>query len=152
MLTWLTGCAPTQPNELDKLGTTRITIKNKAFELWIADEDDERLRGLMFINAEQMAPLSDGTERGMIFLFNYSGRGSFWMKNTIIPLDIAYITTEGVVDKIYTMAALDDRSNQYPPDNPYRITIELNAGSMAKLGLKKGDVIKIPAELLKNAQ
>ena len=56
----LMGCSPTEPNELDKLGTVRMTIKDQAFDLWIADNADERERGLMFITKEQMAPKADG--------------------------------------------------------------------------------------------
>ena len=39
------GCAPTEPNELDKLGTVLITIKGQPFQLWIADDSEEQARG-----------------------------------------------------------------------------------------------------------
>lgn len=146
---FIDGCAPTEPNELDKLGTVTLTIKGKQVQLWIADSNDERLKGLMFVTAEQMAPLPDGTERGMIFIFPHDETGSFWMKNTIIPLDIAYISANGTVVTTHTMAALDDRPNQYPATSPYRYTIELNANRFADLGLKKGDKIEIPDTVLK---
>ena len=64
---------------------------------------------MMFITEEQMAPLPDGTERGMLFVFDHSVRDSFWMKNTVIPLDVAYIATDGTVITTYTMAPLDGR-------------------------------------------
>ncbi|GAG00146.1 unnamed protein product, partial [marine sediment metagenome] len=51
----LASCTPSEPNELDKLGTVRLTIGDQPFELWIADDDRERTRGLMFVTAEQMA-------------------------------------------------------------------------------------------------
>ncbi|MBI4716886.1 MAG: DUF192 domain-containing protein [Planctomycetes bacterium] len=146
-----TGCAPTQPNPLDKLGTVRMEIKGQPFELWVADEAPEQLRGLMFITAEQMAPLPDGTERGMIFIFDHSVRDSFWMKNTIIPLDIAYVAADGSVVSNYTMIALDDRHNQYPPAAPYRFAIEVNAERFKALGLKPGDRLDLPAGVLKTA-
>ncbi|MCH8884432.1 MAG: DUF192 domain-containing protein, partial [SAR324 cluster bacterium] len=80
------SCTPTTPNDLDKLGTVSVTIKGQDFELWIADEHAERTRGLMRITAQQMAPLEDGTKRGMLFVFDFEQQLSFWMKNTIIPL------------------------------------------------------------------
>lgn len=148
-IVFLDGCAPTEPNELDKLGTVTISIKGRPVQLWVADTDDERLKGLMFITAEQMAPLADGTDRGMIFVFEHDEMNSFWMKNTIIPLDIAYVASNGTVVTMHTMAPLDDRPNQYPPTSAYRYAIELNAHRFADLGLKKGDKIEIPDTVLK---
>ncbi len=145
----LQGCAPSQPNDLDKLGTVKMSLGGKNFDLWVADAESERLRGLMFVSSDQMATKSDGTERGMIFAFDHSVRSSFWMKNTIIPLDIAYLDVDGEVITIHTMIPLDDRINQYPPDEPYRFAVEVNGSLFGKLGLKKGDKLQIPASLLK---
>jgi hypothetical protein len=143
------GCTPTEPNQLDQLGTVRVTIKGQPFELWVADEFDEQQRGLMFVNAEQLAPLSDGTRRGMIFVFDHEQKLSFWMRNTIIPLDIAYVDSEGRVVATYTMVPLDDRLGQYQSRDPARIAIEVSAGVWRDLGLIAGDQVDIPANLLK---
>lgn len=143
------GCEPSEPNKLDKLPTVRMDIKGQATQLWVADTFEEQNKGLMFVTAEEMATLSDGTERGMLFVFDFSTRGSFWMKNTIIPLDIAYIAADGRVVSTYTMTPLDDRSNQYAPADLYRYAIELNAGQLERLGVKPGDILQIPAEALK---
>ncbi|HNQ24692.1 MAG TPA: DUF192 domain-containing protein [Phycisphaerae bacterium] len=139
--------APT-PNELDRLGTVNITIKNQPFVLWVADELDEREHGLMQVTHEQMTPLRDGTERGMLFVFPYEDFLSFWMKDTIIPLDIAYVSAAGVVVGTYTMAPLDVRYNQYPSKAPARYAIEVNAGVWARLGLQASDRIEIPDSVL----
>jgi hypothetical protein len=139
------GCSPTEPNELDKLGTAEMTIKGRRFELWIANESEERNKGLMFVTAEQMRPVSADVERGMIFEFPRNETTSFWMKNTIIPLDIAYVTSEGRVVKTYTMAPLDDRYNAYPPGAPYRYAIEVNGNRFVELGLSVGDVVELPS-------
>ena len=142
------GCTPGKPNDLDKLSTTSLTIKDQPFKLWIADENEKRLRGLMFITEEQMAPLPDGTERGMIFVFDHEQVLSFWMKNTIIPLDIAYLDTQGKVLATYTMAPLDDRLGQYSSRTSARFAIEVNAGVLGELGVQAGDAIDIPDSLL----
>lgn len=145
------SCAPTEPNALDQLGTVPLTIKQQSFTLWIADNNDERERGLMFVTAEEMADLSDGTKRGMLFIFDYEQQLSFWMKNTIIPLDIAYLDAAGVVVATYTMPPLDARIGQYRSGSPARFAIEVRAGVWSDLGVSAGDVITIPTEALKNA-
>jgi len=144
---FLTSCSPTEPNELDALGTVDFTIKDHAFRLWIADDSQEQARGLMFIAAKQMAPLPDGTDRGMVFVFPRERQLSFWMKNTIIPLDIAYLDANGIVVSIHTMAPLDDRVGQYPSGRPAKYAIEVNADRFRNLGLEPGDQIEIPASL-----
>ena len=73
------------------------------------------------------------------------------MKNTIIPLDIAYVDSQGKIVKTYTMAALDDRIGQYTSDAPARYAIEVNAGVWDRLGVTAGDRIEIPSTLLKHA-
>ncbi len=138
------GCTPTEPNELDKLGTIGLSIKGQPFELWIADDSEERARGLMFVTAEQMASLPDGTKRGMLFVFDYEQKMSFWMKNTIVPLDIAFLDSSGKVVATHTMMPLDSRSGQYPSGSPARYAIEVNANVLGKLGVVEGDVIELP--------
>ncbi len=145
----LVSCTPNAPNELDKLGTVKVTIKNQAFELWIADNSTERARGLMEVTAAQMAPLPDGTKRGMLFVFPYEQYLSFWMKNTIIPLDIAYLDSDGKVVTTYTMAPLDDRIGQYLSNSPARFALEVNANVLGTLGVDVGDKIEIPTAVLK---
>lgn len=147
------SCGPSSPtpDELDALGTARLTIKAQPFLLWVADDSAEQTQGLMFVTAERMTTLSDGTERGMIFIFDHEREMSFWMKNTIIPLDIAYVDSQGKIVKTYTMAALDDRIGQYTSDAPARYAIEVNAGVWDRLGVTAGDRIEIPSTLLKHA-
>ncbi len=142
------SCTPKPPEELDVWGTVDMTMANQKFRLWIADDGGEQAQGLMHVSAERMSPMDDGTERGMIFVFDHELILSFWMKNTIIPLDIAYVDTDGFVVSIYTMTALDTRSNQYPSTSPARYAIEVNAGVYERLGVREGDKLDIPSSLL----
>jgi len=144
------SCTPApSPDKLDELGLMELSIRGQAFRLWIADEFAEHTNGLMQVSAERMARLPDGTERGMIFVFDHPRELSFWMRNTIIPLDIAYLDSDGTVVKTYTMAALDDRPGKYPSIQPAQFAIEVNAGVWSRIGLQSGDQIAIPAPLLK---
>jgi uncharacterized membrane protein (UPF0127 family) len=143
------SCTPAEPNELDKLGTVLLPIKGQQFQLWIADTEAERERGLMFVTAEQMADLPNGTKRGMLFIFDHESYLTFWMKNTIIPLDIVYLDSNGKVVATHTMLPLDTRLGQYPSGSPARYAIEVNANVFTDLGVKAGDRIEIPTSALK---
>lgn len=143
------SCSPPKPEELDKLGTVDMSIRSGKFRLWIADDWPEQQNGLMFVTAERMAPLPDGTQRGMIFVFDSERELNFWMRNTIIPLDIAYLDKSGVVVATHTMAPLDERPGQYPSGKPAKYAIEVNAGVFADLGLKAGESITLPDSILK---
>ena len=89
--------------------------------------------------------LPDGTERGMIFVFDHEDYHSFWMKNVIIPLDIAYIDSDGTIVSTYTMAPLDSRQGRYPSVQPVRYAIEVSANVWTRLGIEAGDQLVIPA-------
>ena len=146
------SCAPQgQVEELDEMGTVDMTIAGQVFRLWIADELAEQLNGLMRVTAERMTSLPDGTERGMIFVFDHEDYHSFWMKNVIIPLDIAYIDSDGTIVSTYTMAPLDDRQGRYPSGQPVRYAIEVNANVWARLGVNPGVRLDIPSSLLKRS-
>jgi len=147
-----TSCGPKRVEDLDKLGTVRLTIKQQSFELWIADEGAEQTQGLMFVTAERMSPLADGTERGMIFAFDRAHTLNFWMKNTIIPLDIAYLDSSGVVVATHTMAPLDERAGKYSSHSPALYAIEVNAGVWGRIGLRPGDTIEIPSQVQKRSR
>lgn len=138
------ACSPDEPNKLDKMHRVQIKINEARFEAWVADNADERERGLMFVGPEEMADLPDGAHRGMLFFFDHDQYLSFWMKNTIIPLDIAYIDSDGVIVSIHTMAPLDTRSGQYLSAAPARYALEVNANLLGELGIKKGDQVVIP--------
>ncbi len=131
-------------NDLDSLSKATLSIGETQLQVWIANTDEERNNGLMFVEADQMKSLEDGTERGMLFVFDQEQDLNFWMKDTIIPLDIAYARSDGTIVKIHTMTPLDTRFNQYPSGDPARYALEVNAGVFAAKGIGEGDVIAIP--------
>ncbi|MFH0981920.1 MAG: DUF192 domain-containing protein [Planctomycetota bacterium] len=143
----LAGCGPDEPNTLEKMPTAIVRIKDHSFKVWIADDPQETTRGLMFVTKEQMAPLADGTERGMLFVFDYDHSTGFWMRNTMIPLDIAFIRVDGTIVTIRTMAPFDERS--YLASEPYRYALEVNANVFSRIGIRAGDHVPIPDSVLK---
>lgn len=144
------GCSPEEPNALESMPQADVKTGDHRFRVWVADEPQERERGLMKVTARQMNPLSDGTERGMVFVFPTEQRHGFWMKDTIIPLDIAFIRTDGTIVSIQTMAPLDTR--HYYPEGPYRCALEVRGNTFSRLKVRSGGKVLIPESLLKDAR
>jgi uncharacterized membrane protein (UPF0127 family) len=106
----------------------RVEIANNAFE---------RARGLMYRTAL-------GEDRGMLFVYPEEQELSFWMKNTLIPLSIAYIDSEGRIVDILDMKPLDDKPPHYVSSEPVQYALEVNQGFFEKRGAKVGDRVELP--------
>jgi uncharacterized protein len=99
----------------------------------IADEEDERARGLM--NRESL-----DEDAGMLFLFPAESSGGFWMKNTLIPLSIAFMDGGGRILRILDMEPCRaDPCPIYDPGVAYRSALEVNRGAFADWGVEEGD-------------
>ncbi len=103
------------------------------FMVMIADNDHTREIGLMF--RKSMRP-----EEGMIFDFHDAQDVSFWMRNTILPLDIIFISASGQILNIAANAKPFDET-PLPSEGPVRAVLEINAGLAAKLDIRPGDQI-----------
>jgi uncharacterized membrane protein (UPF0127 family) len=145
----LVGCKPDQPNGAttqpasaasaeSRLPTTRMSIGRESFNLEIAYRPEDQETGLM--NRKSMAD-----DHGMIFVFPAERNLTFWMRNTLIPLDIVYLDRGGRVVSVKHRKPLDESS--VPSDGPAMYAIELNAGAAARAGVKAGDVLKVPDDL-----
>jgi uncharacterized protein len=99
----------------------------------IADTQHTRTYGLM--NRKSLAKNS-----GMLFVFNTEKYLSFWMKNTYIPLSIAYIDKKGVIRDIQHMKPLDT-SVTYPSKYPVKYALEVNRGWFKKNNIKPGCIV-----------
>lgn len=124
-----------------------VALKDRQFAVEIADDDDERARGLMF--REQMA-----ADHGMLFIFERSEPQAFWMRNTLIPLDIMYFDSDkrfvSAHYRVPTCKHGGDRCPNYPSEGDARYVLELNAGVGAALALQPGDLLKLPESLPTN--
>ena len=120
----------------DPTSIREMSLKGHAFVLEIAATPAERARGLM--NRERLAQNS-----GMLFVFSQESPLNFWMKNTLIPLDILYMDSAGVVVDIQTMipqpGVSDSELREYPSAAPAQYALEINAGLAGSLGFAVGD-------------
>jgi uncharacterized protein len=107
------------------------------FKVWIADNEQSRERGLMFVRALP-------ANRGMLFLFERPHFAAFWMKNTYLSLDIVFIDAQGIVVNIARNAEPLSLT-PIPAAAPVIGVLELLAGTTEKMGLKAGDRVLHPA-------
>ena len=103
----------------------------------IADEPEEQATGLMNRTAL-------GEDQGMLFVFPSEEDRSFWMKDTLIPLSIAYMNSEGRIVDIRDMKALDDDPPHYDSAEPARYALEVNKGFFDERGVEVGDSTELP--------
>lgn len=106
------------------------------FQVWIAADDSSRARGLMFVR-EMPA------DHGMLFLFERAQYASFWMRNTWLALDIAFIGADGRVVNI-AQGTTPFSEAPIPSAAPVIAALELLAGTAARVGLRAGDTIDLP--------
>ena len=104
------------------------------FEVDLALNDIERARGLMFRK-------SLGPYEGMLFDFHQEQLVSFWMKNTLIPLDMIFIAADGTIRHVHSNA-VPLSTDSIPSKFPVRAVLEINGGSAKLLGIKPGDKVK----------
>ena len=103
----------------------------------IADGIYEQMRGLMYRKKL-------GEHRGMLFVYQDERELTFWMRNTYIPLSIAYIDSEGRITDILDMKPLDDRRPHYVSSEPVQYALEVNQGFFDEHGVKVGDHARLP--------
>lgn len=120
-------------------GTATITSDGGTVtvRVQIAETNEQRGYGLMY--RKWLAG-----DKGMIFLFEQDTSGGFWMKNTIIPLSIAFIDSAGVIVDIQDMEpCAEDPCPSYAPSQPYRSALEVNQGAFERWGVSEGDVVRL---------
>ena len=124
---------PTKPNPT--LKTALLKAGGASILAELALTADEREKGLMF-----RKELPEG--KGMLFVFETDQRLAFWMKNTTIPLSVAYLSSDGTIRQILDLEphSLDPRNSE----RSVRYALEVPRGWFGKVGAKVGDRVAIP--------
>jgi uncharacterized membrane protein (UPF0127 family) len=115
--------------------TIRSATGEHRFTVEVAATPEQQERGLMFVRS--LAP-----DRGMIFPYDPPQQVSFWMKNTLIPLDMIFIRADGTIARIATAKPLDE--TPVPGGEPITAVLEIAAGRAAELGIRAGDKVEWP--------
>lgn len=108
-----------------------------AFTVTIADDAGERAQGLM--NVPSMPMMT-----GMLFVYPAPQRASFWMRNTLIPLDMLFADESGTIVTVHPDAVPMDET-PIPGGDDIRYVLEINGGLAARLGIAPGDAMQHPA-------
>jgi uncharacterized protein len=118
--------------------SAQMTVGNQVIQLEVAKTPDQQAIGLM--NRKELAG-----DRGMVFLFSPARPVSFWMKNTLIPLDMVFVHKGKVVaiSKDVPPCKADPCPTYGPGQSLVDQVIELRAGRAAELGIKAGDAIVV---------
>jgi uncharacterized membrane protein (UPF0127 family) len=121
-----------RPGLKSDLPVVQLTVNQNKILVEVANTESTRMAGLMFRR-------DLGSDVGMLFVFSDSQQRAFWMKNTLIPLSIAYMNEKGIVENILEMPPQTEQS--FMSAGSAQFALEMNAGWFAKHGVKPGDLI-----------
>ena len=144
MIASLAACQPSASNAVE-LGQSpagleqvplTVTSNGKAhrFTVEVEKTPEQQAMGLMYRN--KLAP-----DRGMVFPFDSPRGASFWMRNTLIPLDMIFVRSDGSIESI---AANTVPFSEEPvrSEGPVAAVLEIAGGRSAELGIKPGDKVE----------
>lgn len=117
-----------------KLPVIKLNVGGKVLVTEIADTDSTRQTGMMF--RESM-----GENEAMVFVFPYPHQASFWMRNTLVPLDAAYIDPQGVILEIHKLEPLNEASVR-ARSSQIQYVLETPQGWFARNGVKAGALVE----------
>lgn len=124
-------CLPAPPIEFERI---TIEMGGRDYELEYAKTMSQRARGLMF--RDKLC-----RDCGMLFVFDIERIGSIWMKNTEIPLDLAYVDSSGEIVDIFQLKPHD--LTPVRSSKPVAYAIEMNKGWFARKKIAVGDSINV---------
>ena len=137
------SCRPTVPNPRPQTPNpkserqvqgTELQIKGARIFAEVVSKPEDRELGLMFRR-------SMAQDSGMLFVFDTDDSLRFWMKNTLIPLSIAYITRDSLITDILEMTPLDT-TTPYRSSKAVRYALEMNSGWFQTHGIQPGDTLR----------
>ena len=140
LLIVLTACSRNAPADgVDLIFKKPSGEKTEVFRMEVVATNSDRMRGLMFRK-------SLAANAGMIFLFNEEREHSFWMKNTLIPLDMVFVSSAwkvvGALENVLPLTE-DPRTVGIPS----QYVLEFSAGTIKRLGVSSGAAVEVTGQL-----
>lgn len=139
-----TSAAPLVTGNLAPSGFDTVTVRAVQPDgtvcescMWLAEDPDERARGLMGVT-------DLGGLDGMVFRYGEEAHRGFWMKDTLLPLSIAFVDASGdVVSTADMVPCTADPCPSYAADAPFLVAIEAPQGGLEELGVVAGATIEL---------
>lgn len=125
----LSACVASAQDAPQQLRSVPLTAGMHVIQAEVAQSPQERAIGLMH---RKTMPANNG----MLFVFEEANPQCFWMRNTLLPLSIAFVADDGTVVNIADMKPMDETS--HCSAKPVRFALEMNQGWFAKRGIKAG--------------
>jgi uncharacterized membrane protein (UPF0127 family) len=126
---------PERVYQLDELRVIDVGIGRITIRAWLMDTPGKRQEGMMFLKSGDVAD-----DQGMLFAFPGEQPLGFWMENTLIPLDIAYLDRERRIVSMHSMRPLD--RSAVPSAKPAQYALEVKSGVLKRAGVKVGDAVR----------
>jgi uncharacterized membrane protein (UPF0127 family) len=121
-------------NQLNELDVVKLTLAGKEFYCYVADTNGKRMEGLMHVEEQDLAK-----DEAMLFLFPEPIEAAFWMRNTRIDLDIAYLDKSRKIVSMHTMKAFDE--TPVPAAGLTKYAVEFRKGVLKEIKAKKGEKV-----------
>ena len=125
--------APAQDGPQGRLQTIELTAGMHVIRAELAITPIQQQTGMMFRR-------SMGSNEAMLFVNDEADKRCFWMRNTLLPLSVAFIADDGSIVNVADMTPRSDES--HCSDKPVRYALEMNLGWFAKRGLKAGSKLR----------
>lgn len=139
LLVFVLGCANQDAVDIEEdiVESELVYLEDLGVNVEVADDDYERMKGLMF--REELC-----SECGMLFVFEDANLRNFWMKNTLIPLDMIFLDSEGTIVNIETAVPCEsDPCPKYSSEFAAQYVVEVNAGYCEAHNITAGDKVDI---------
>lgn len=122
---------------LDSLERADVRVNGQAIRVWIMDTPEKRAEGMMFLTNGDV-----GETDGMLFVYPDARPLQFWMRNTGIPLDIAFIGGDKVILNTAAMQPFDETGTNSAANAQY--ALEVRQGTLARFGIVPGMTVEFP--------
>jgi len=134
LILFFTGCS-------EKEELVSVTVGKDVYQIEVARTREEQSLGLMYRESLE-------SDKGMIFIYKEDRKLSFWMKNTYIPLSIAFIAKDGTIKEIHQLKP--ESLTPIISTHSVRYALELPSGSFQRSDAKIGDKISLPSLITDN--
>ncbi|MFY9233955.1 MAG: DUF192 domain-containing protein [Fimbriimonadaceae bacterium] len=125
--------------DLKDFETVNLELNGNTIKAWVADNTFKITEGMMWLSDDEVKP-----DEAMLFVMPAAAPQSFWMRNTLIPLDLVFLSEQGRVLNVVQGKPLDE-ATKLRSKGAAMYVIELKQGTAKRMGVSPGQVVEIPS-------